>query len=81
MRAADSQEAGAAAQATIAMLRAELADSHRAESAAQEASFKAASDLADAQARCLTSMCPWCRAARAARVPCAAALSARSAAA
>ena len=31
------------------MLRAELADSHRAESAAQEANFKAASDLSEVQ--------------------------------
>ena len=40
-----AQEAGAAAEATIQMLRAELADSHCAESAAQESSWQASSDL------------------------------------
>ena len=46
---ADEQEAGAAAQATISMLRAELADSHRAESAAQEVIFQASSDVSESQ--------------------------------
>ena len=61
------QEAGAAAEATIQTLRAELADSHRAENAAQEASWQASLDLSQARscsqahemcmcsARCMTN--------------------------
>ena len=56
------QEAGAAAEATIQTLRAELADSHRAENAAQEASWQASSDLSQARSwtQAHKTMHVWC---------------------
>ena len=51
------QEASAAAEATIQTLRAELADSHRAESAAQEASWQAGTDLSQVPAWLMAGAC------------------------